>query len=551
MRAATNRENFTGASRGRSNLPVSLSMVAERRIEALVALTAIASHASSLGAGFVWLDHAHIEEGLALARPGAWAALFAHGFAGTGFYRPLMSASLSLDAAFGGAPWLYHATSSAWHAAAAVMTVVAAGALGIPRRAAATAGVLFAVHPVTSLVSNAIAFRSEAMIATMLLALVALHRRGHRWGAGAALLAAGLTKETGVVLGPLFVLALEWASPNEDRRESGARVRLWATEAGAWAAVLALRYAFAPSWRAGFAPLAFSDAVGTRLASLAKSAARLVVPIEATICDSFPVSPLFGLRALSGAVVLAGLAYLALRRRGPALLLFLSILPSLQLVPVMRWWSPHYLYVPLAFAAMLVAQALDLRSKGAVRWAVLGASLLAAMSFVEGLRYRSDESLWAPEVAADPTCREAHFYLAESAREARQWDEAASRYEHALASSPATLSYVDQLSTLQNLGVVRLEQHKPSEALVAFRAALGVAGDDEQRRRLTHNLATAELSTGNAQEAARLLAPEVVRTDALPASMLVRARALATLGEREQAAALIERLKATRGAPQE
>ena len=30
----------------------------------------------------------------------------------------------------------------------------------------------------------------------------------------------------------------------------------------------------------------------------------------------------------------------------------LALLPSLDLVPVMRFWSPHYLYVPLTFGAM-------------------------------------------------------------------------------------------------------------------------------------------------------------------------------------------------------
>ena len=144
------------------------------------------SHASALSAGFVWLDHAHLEEGLALARPGEWGDLFLRSFAGTGFYRPMMAASLSLDAAFGGSALLYHATTLAWHAAAAVLTVIAGEALGLSRRAAGLAGALFAVHPVTVLVASAIAFRSEAMIAVALLSLVVFHRRGRVAGAALA-----------------------------------------------------------------------------------------------------------------------------------------------------------------------------------------------------------------------------------------------------------------------------------------------------------------------------------------------------------------------------
>ncbi|HYQ31414.1 MAG TPA: hypothetical protein VER04_29480, partial [Polyangiaceae bacterium] len=74
----------------------------DRRPIWFVALAGLAAHASALWGDFIWLDHAHIEQGLALAPAGEWLSLFAHGFAGTGFYRPLMSASLSLDAALGG-----------------------------------------------------------------------------------------------------------------------------------------------------------------------------------------------------------------------------------------------------------------------------------------------------------------------------------------------------------------------------------------------------------------------------------------------------------------
>src|SRR5262245_12789032 len=112
------------------------------RAHALVALLAIAAHATALAGGFIWLDHAHIEDGLALAQSQGWPALFTQGFAGTGFYRPLMAVSLSIDAA-AGVPWLYHATTLAFHAGAAVATCIAGAALGLSRRAAVLAGALF------------------------------------------------------------------------------------------------------------------------------------------------------------------------------------------------------------------------------------------------------------------------------------------------------------------------------------------------------------------------------------------------------------------------
>ncbi|HMI85045.1 MAG TPA: tetratricopeptide repeat protein [Polyangiaceae bacterium] len=516
-------------------------MANPRRHLALIALFAVITHATALRCGFIWLDHAHIEDGLAVAPLPEWLALFAGGFAGTGFYRPIMALSLSLDAALGQGAWLYHATSVLWHAGASVLTCVAATALGAPRRAAIAAGILFAVHPLSSLVASAVAFRSEAMIAVALLAFIVLHRRVHV-AAGLALLLGALTKETVLVLGPMIIVALELDGPSP-RPPLSHRIHVWASEATALGAALGLRFMFAPSWRATWAPLSFSEALGTRFASLAKSAARALVPIDVNVCDSFPLTPLGSAQALLGVGVAGAAACLAYRRRGPALLLAIALLPSLQLVPVMRWWSPHYLYVPFAFAAMLIGEWVTARSTAVQRVAVAGASLLATVSFAADLRFENDATLWTAEVRAQPACREGHFYLGEVAREERRWDDAAASYQRAITATPGMMSYVDRIPALQNLGVVRLEQGRWDEARSAFRIALAIAAPGDERRHLLHNLATTELRSGNAEEAARLLETEVARSDALPASIVVRARAVETLGRTDEARALMRRLQ--------
>jgi tetratricopeptide (TPR) repeat protein len=512
-----------------------------RRSCALVALAAVVAHLTALAGGLIWLDHAHLQEGLALAPVGQLLSLFAHGFAGTGFYRPLMSLSLSLDAALGGAPWLYHAVTLAWHAAAAVLVVLASGALGLSRRAATLAGALFAVHPATSLVASAVAFRSEAMIAVALLALVILHRRERPLAAGLVLLAGALTKETALALGPLLVLGLEL----ERRSSPAARWRLWAAEGAAVAVALALRLAFAPSWRAPFASLTPGEAIGTRLAALGRSTLLVLVPFDRSICDATAITWLRP-AALVSAAVLVAVLWLAWRRRGPALLLAISLLPALNLVPIMRWWSPHYLYVPLAFAAMLAAEGVERLSarwpRAAWRSALVVAGALALLSLRDDLRFRTDLTLWEPEVATRPGCREGHFYLGEQARERRQLDQAVLHYRRALEVDPRVLSYVDRGAALQNLGVTHLEQGHLGEAAGAFRAALSTVSDPSLRRRITHNLATTELRAGNPAETARLLEPEVSRPDAFPESIFIRARALHALGRTAEATAHLRRL---------
>ncbi len=502
-----------------------------------VAAAAIVTHLTALGAGFVWLDHAHIEDRLAIAPPAGWPSLFARGFAGTGYYRPLTALSLSIDAVVG-SPLVYHATSIAWHAAAAVLVVLAADALGLARRAAVLAGLFFAVHPLSALVADAIAFRSEAMVAAALLTLVWAHSRGRPLLAAAAIASGALTKEIAFPLAPLFVIAVELSRKS---RPAG-RARLFAAEGAALGGAFALRVASAPAWRASHPPLSVGDALGTRLASLAKSVAAVVLPIDRTICDAFPVTHVHQPAALAGAVAFAALAWGAWKRRGPALLLAFAVLPSLQLVPVTRWWSPHYVYVPLAFLAMLVGELVERQGYRLRAPSIAVLLALAGVTLHDGRKYASDATLWAPEVEAHPACREAQFYLGEVARGDKQWDAAAKRYEAALAPKAGVLSFVDRRAALQNLGIVRVEQHRLADARSAFRAALEGTIDPAARRELTHDLAAATLSDGDAAEAARLLEAETARPDALPQSILVRAMALEELGRVEEARALRSRL---------
>jgi tetratricopeptide (TPR) repeat protein len=206
----------------------------------------------------------------------------------------------------------------------------------------------------------------------------------------------------------------------------------------------------------------------------------------------------------------------------------------------MRWWSPHYFYLPLVFAAILAARAVEALPARAV-WALV--IPLAALSLHDDLRFRSDATLWQPEVAAQPACREGHFYLGEHARERQRWDEAAIHYERALTETPAVLSYVDRGAALQNLGAARLAQGRFADAREVFTAALAVVIDPTARRRITHNLAVAELRAGRPAEAARVLEAETARPDAFPESIFIRARALHDLGREDEASALVRRLR--------
>jgi tetratricopeptide (TPR) repeat protein len=241
--------------------------------------------------------------------------------------------------------------------------------------------------------------------------------------------------------------------------------------------------------------------------------------------------------------VLIVVVIVARRERGIALLLGCAMLPMLQIVPVARWWSPHYLYVPFAFVAMRAASFAEERLRKRATLVVgIAAALLGALTLYEGQRYGDDASLWAPEVTRQPGCREGQFYLGEVERSAKQWDAAARRYEAALAPRPSMLAYVDKGAALQNLGTVRLEQGRFGDARRAFASALEGTSDPQRRRELTHDLAAASFGDGDPSEALRLLASELERPDAMRPSLLVAKAALEKLGRHEEARRVAERL---------
>jgi tetratricopeptide (TPR) repeat protein len=220
----------------------------------------------------------------------------------------------------------------------------------------------------------------------------------------------------------------------------------------------------------------------------------------------------------------------------------LCLLPTLQLVPVMRWWSPHYLYVPLAFGALALAELVEPLGRRALVLATPFLATCGAIALFDTKRFENDEALWSREIALHPECREARFFMGEVERSRRAWRAAAEHYERAIVDSRSHLSYVDLKAAYGNLGIVRLELQDPRAAMAAFLRSLALSSDETERRQLGHNLAMSALLAGDPETAVRSLEPETRRHDALPASLVVQARALLALGRFQEARRLEERL---------
>jgi tetratricopeptide (TPR) repeat protein len=540
----------------------------------LVPVATLLSHASYVANGFTWLDHLDIERGAAIVPLSEWTAAFLTRYGDTGFYRPLVTLVHSLDrAVFGDWAPGFHATNVLLHAAVASAAVPFARCLfGLAPREALLAGLVMAVHPLSSLPTGAVSYRPELLVALFTLLAVSLHARAlqsGRWpdavAAAVATLLALFSKETALLYVPALIVVRELTirGPAEQgalRTRAGVSPKFWfrwnvpeVAVAAAVAGWVALRLHAVPElWRAASEPLPWSQALGTRLAVLGTRLLELVLPVAPPLSDATRVVGIGSPAALLTAVVAIGalLVVLRLGLRSPwsAALLFtgVALAPALNLVPLPRFSSPHYGYLASLGAGVLAVLALR-TAAGSPRLARalqvgfgVWLAVAAVSTFAAGPRYRDDLSLFGPEVASDPWFLEGRSHLGD-ALVAQQRDELAEQhYEIALEEPEGILAYVDRRSVAINLAGIRLRQQRFAEAETLLAAA---ARDAPPRLRgpIAYNRALVAWKQGDAERVVALL--DAADTDwREPEPLLLRVQALRRLGRTGEAVESLRRV---------
>ena len=430
---------------------------------AVVVGLALVASLSGLHNGFAYDDvpiirdnpRVHALEGVwRVFREAYWPAFTTQANDGraAGLYRPLTLLAFALEWAAGkGAPWVFHAVNIALYAA--VCTAVLWLASQLQRwRAAVLAAVVFAVHPVhVEAVGNAVG-QSELLAALFCVLGVAVYVRARRTGTlswrstavvGALYAAACLSKEHGVLLLPLVVLAeLLVPAVGESAAATSWRVRLrlvaphWAALAGVAIAYLALR-ASVPDVVAGqqntaiLRNFAWSVRFYTFL-NVVPEWFRLLLWPQRLAADYSPQQILVPMRwtwsLLSGAAVAVGVIVIAVaisrRHRGSAfafawMLTTLSIASGL-FVATGVLLAERTLFLPsvgiallagaVADGALSAAASRDVRLAGAVGAAVaLVVALGASRSAERQPVWRDNETLFASGVVDAPLSYRAHF----------------------------------------------------------------------------------------------------------------------------------------------
>jgi tetratricopeptide (TPR) repeat protein len=397
----------------------------------LVAAAAVLAFARSLGNAFTYDEGLVILGAQRFLRSGSVGTLFSTGYFAAsleGTWRPVCTFTYMLDAAVAMHPAAFKAGSLFWHIAAAWMVMALARRL-LPegrRRWAILAGLLFALHPITTETVDNASFREDSLVTLFTLAtlVLALDRRPIL---AVVCYALGLLSKESAVMAPALLALLRlgrFDRPPGDREPIrwGSLIRELLPFGVVTIAYLALRFGplNTPVEYARYPGGTFGATLIGLPAIWAHDLRLLVWPWP--LCADYTGYFRFGAQpalpvVLAAATVAAYLAFVvvALRKgeRVAALGLgwfLLTLLPVSNLLPIPIPAAERFLYLPLCgialAAAALYGRVADQASPGGRRKLGFGAAgLLAACAVVTNVRHgdwRDNRTLWLATVAVNP-----------------------------------------------------------------------------------------------------------------------------------------------------
>ncbi len=448
---------------------------------------------------------------------------------GEATYRPTVTLTYMIDRNLGGgAPWVFHLDSVAWHVAAVALVFALLLRLRAGSRPAGAIALLFAVHPALTEAVDSVSFREDVLCTALALAaLLAFVRARERPGtgryllAGATLLLAQLAKESAFVFVALIPITLWRLEPPEPSRQRvraflGAHRAALTATAAAGLAFLILRFVVFPSRGTlyGSHPAgSFWTRPATGALAIGQYVKLLFVP--APLCADYrgviaPVhSMLDGRLWLSAAAIVAivSLAWLA-RRVAPLVTwgvatFLIGLAPVANIVPIPVPIAEHFLYLPyIGGLTALVFGVEHLRRTVGQRlpaWTprlalVLAACLLAFLTWRRHGVWKDNETLWSATLADHPGAYGAMHGLALVRLDQDRFDDAEALLRRALESPD-----VDQdqrAGILDDLGITYGSAGKFEEAVPLFLESLKLGEGSKAH----YNLAIALVQLGRVQD---------------------------------------------------
>ena len=457
-----------------------------------VCLAAIAAaHLLYINNGFVWLDHGDIEQGRAIIPLSRWWLAFTGSFADTGFYRPLVTLIHGFDAllwpAF--APG-FHCTNLGLHCAAAMAApFFIASFFPLSCNERGIIALIFGLHPLAALPAGCISFRSESLLALFTFIAVTLYGKARSGGKALYPLplffitvCACFSKETAFFYIPSFLLLWEITrsifnrrcrAPEKKHDEMRKFLPAALTVAAALGSVFILRRIAMPvQWCITPVSMPPLESIGTRLAVLGKHLVNLALPFMPPLSDAVSPCGIAQPMVLGVALIIGIAAVMTVKMglRSPASITVclgaICLFPALNVLPLPRFYSPHYAYLavaPLAAGVVLAGRkitGLGPRAANALRFiVVIWIIVTGVTTFLGGKRFQSDQTLFLPEVKKDLRFSEGWFYVGNYYRAAGNLNAADGAYDSGLAAAPGCIRFFDRMEFLINKSSIAVRRN--------------------------------------------------------------------------------------------
>ncbi|MFM1822518.1 MAG: O-GlcNAc transferase [Planctomycetota bacterium] len=422
----------------------------------LVGLVAIAAHAGSFGAGWIWDDDSYITGNLLLSSPRGWLDLWIPGR--TPQYYPLVFLGFWIQYALAGdAPASYHAVNVVMHAANAALLFGVLHRIGL--RHALWIAMLFAAHPmgVESVAWVTERKNVQSMFFALGAMLVFLHAMDAKGTRGTLLrvvafllyACALLSKTTAVFVAPTLAFAMLWM-----RRPIDARAAFRLAPYFILGAALGLFTAYIEKTQVGASGSDFTLGLAERIQQAGSIAAfypvQFLVPLEQVFIYPRIVvdasDPIRWIPTICLVVILCASTFRWRAHRGPLLwwLWYLAaIFPALGFIDVWPFRysqvADHFAYAAMPALATAAVLAIDglmrLMTGGAsaredrakedaaapvaifatrLATAILAMAVVAsvALSIRAATKYDDEETLWIATAESNPDAWIAHNNLA-------------------------------------------------------------------------------------------------------------------------------------------
>lgn len=491
----------------------------------MVMFLTVAAHLSYIHDGLVWLDAQDILKQHAIVKQLSLESIktiLTSPYSRTEYFRPMFTLyhSILFDV-FGTNYPAYHAVSISFHTSIVLLIPhVISLFTQMNRGLRWISALIFGIHPFTWFTVGVLTSNQELLMTFGILTSLIAYAHARRTSRTRWLLITLLTtffalssKETAVYLLPTLLITYEYISKHPknifSRKIQTSLMLVFVSYA------MLRTLALERLWQTTHIPASLTEHVIVRISVVSKTITGFLLPVQIPLTDATPMAIsniLDFVLPLIAILAVVSVMYQITQTR-PVLLLLaaFTLLPTLNVIPLPRFWSPNYGYSALIFFIPAVLYTYQCITNQAVRyamsalcfsWIIIG----TYSTYSLGTRMQNDLTLFEPEIAHALPFPEAHYYLGNAYLAKNNNALAKYHYEEALRDTTPYITFSDPIAISINYAGVLFKEEKLPQAYFVLRGIYDIV-QGHDRQTVAYNLAVIAYKQGNTTAVIQYLEP--------------------------------------------